>query len=194
MNNYNAKPVRLSKSDTLIKYYDWLCSLIIDNNNYSKLINLLYRKEFIYFIPNDDNRAYEGRELTAKFAEINDIEYVYDDYENNCSMLEMLIALSFRCEEVMTNRQDFISYKEFFWTMLHNVNLTKYADENWSVESEFEVEFILTRINTREYDANGKGGFFPLKYYKKDQRRVELWYQMNGYLVENYYKDDLKFI
>jgi len=38
----------------------------------------------------------------------------------------------------------------------------------------------------RDYDADGNGGLFPLKNPKKDQRRIEIYYQMNAYVLENY--------
>ena len=38
----------------------------------------------------------------------------------------------------------------------------------------------------REYSDNGHGGLFPLKNPKKDQRKVEIWYQMTEYINENY--------
>ena len=33
---------------------------------------------------------------------------------------------------------------------------------------------------------NGTGGLFPLKRPRVNQRRVEVWYQMSEYLMENY--------
>jgi hypothetical protein len=49
---------------------------------------------------------------------------------------------------------------------------------------------ILEKVINRTYHSSGKGGLFPLKHAEKDQTEVELWYQMNTYLVENYYKDE----
>jgi hypothetical protein len=48
------------------------------------------------------------------------------------------------------------------------------------------VNQILTNLVERTYQKNGKGGLFPLKQPAKDQRRVEIWYQMAAYLNENY--------
>ena len=33
---------------------------------------------------------------------------------------------------------------------------------------------------------DGFGGLFPLKHAKKDQRKVEIWYQLQNWLMENY--------
>ena len=47
---------------------------------------------------------------------------------------------------------------------------------------------------SRQYDSHGRGGIFPLKYVPEfyesgefpNQNRLELWYQMQLYLAENY--------
>ena len=44
------------------------------------------------------------------------------------------------------------------------------------------------RLNTfiyREYERNGKGGMFPLKTPSGNQKKVQLWYQLAEYLIEN---------
>ena len=51
------------------------------------------------------------------------------------------------------------------------------------------MALILNKIIDRGYSRRGVGGLFPLKYSKNDQRKVELWYQMHSYLIENYYVD-----
>jgi len=38
----------------------------------------------------------------------------------------------------------------------------------------------------RRYSKTGKGGLFPLKHPKKDQTEVEIWYQMQQYVMENF--------
>jgi hypothetical protein len=44
------------------------------------------------------------------------------------------------------------------------------------------VDEILERVIGRTYRPDGRGGFFPLRYAEKDQREVELWYQLNAYV------------
>ena len=38
----------------------------------------------------------------------------------------------------------------------------------------------------RCFKSDGNGSIFPLKCAKKDQRGVEIWYQMQAYIAENY--------
>lgn len=91
-------------------------------------------------------------------------------------MLEMLIALSRRLSFVGGGAS-----LEWFWHMLHNIGLDIYNDLAW--DGEF-VDKAMRQINERTYDENGNGGLFPLKETDIDQRKVELWYQMNSYCLE----------
>jgi hypothetical protein len=42
------------------------------------------------------------------------------------------------------------------------------------------------RMVARGYDENGNGGLFPLKNPKEDQRKVEVWMQLNAYIIEKF--------
>lgn len=178
----------------LTTYYSWLCNVINIKhyNDYQLLISTLHQKEFSWSVPNDDNRVFEGRNLREQFCEQNDIDYIYDAFPEEVSMLEVMIALAYRCESIMEDQPGNRNVAEWFWKMINNVHLDKYADDYSLVEYERlhlcdEISSILDRIINRTYERNGRGGLFPMKHDKKDQRKVELWYQMNRYLVENYY-------
>jgi hypothetical protein len=175
-------------------YYSWLCELIRvkqDNKSYWLLANALHEKEFKYFVPNDDNRAYEGKNLREKFCDENNIEYAYDEFPVEVSMLEVIIALAYRCESIMADEMAGREMYEWFWKILENAGLDLYDDGAfYGHHGNTEVNEILNKIINREYRRDGKGGLFPLKRTNKDQRKVELWYQMNEYLVENYYSEE----
>ncbi len=63
-----------------------------------------------------------------------------------------------------------------------------------------QVDMILDRMVERTYKRNGEGGLFPLRgpkccgdvlieegvYPLRDQRGVEIWYQMCDWMLENY--------
>lgn len=176
-------------------YYIWLCDLINinqRNRSYFLLIKELHRKQFTWFVPNDDNRAFEGKNLRERFCKELNIEYDYEYFPSTASMLELIIALAYRCEEIMIDRRDNMPMVEWFWKLLSNVELDKFTDEDYyDMNGPAFVDDILTRIIRRTYSRNGGGSLFPLRHPKKDQRKVELWYQMNYYLVENYYTEDL---
>lgn len=163
-------------------YFDWLCGLVSSTTNpnpersYTLLLEQMHRKRFIWFVPNDDNRVEDGRELRYEFLN----EAVEED--EVCSFLEMLIALSRRvCYEASWG-----SPLEWFWHLSDNLGLRQYNDETFMEIDPLEIHYILDRVVDRAYGRNGHGGLFPLDHPKFDQRKVELWYQMSSYLLEGH--------
>ena len=92
-------------------------------------------------------------------------------------MLEMLIGLSRRLS-FETDREP----REWFWHLLQVLHLDQYDDSRRIPEE--EVDAILERVIWRTYGHNGDGGLFPLQNPSQDQRNVEIWYQLNEYLLE----------
>jgi hypothetical protein len=174
------------------EYYNWLCDLIHVNQehkSYWVLAQALHKKSFRWFVPNDDNRAFEAKELRGKFCDENRLEYYYDSFPEDPSMLELTIALAYCCESTMVD-QGYGDVVDWFWRIMSNVGLDKFTDDDYfDYGGNAEVNRILDRINDRTYHRDGRGSLFPLRKAKKDQRKVELWYQMSAYLVENYYTD-----
>lgn len=163
-------------------YFDWLSRQVSSTTNpnpartYRLLLEEMHRKRFIWFVPNDDNRVEDGKELRYEFMNGPGEEHDY------CSFLEMMIALS--------RRASFQAYSgdpmEWFWHILDNIGLREYSDERFMDLGGGEVRYILDRVVDREYDSNGHGGLFPLDKAREDQRKVELWYQMSLYLLEGH--------
>lgn len=174
------------------EYYSWLCELINvehGRTSYWNLTQALYMKDFHWSVPNDDNRAFEGKNLREKFCDEIGIDYVVDRFPDDVSMLELIIGLAYRCERIMEDSEYGRPMAEWFWKLLENAGLYKFDDDHFDTMDDSEVDYILEVIIGRTYKRDGRGGLFPLKIEKKDQRKVELWYQMNAYLVENYYTD-----
>lgn len=172
-------------------YFEWLYSQIgaVRNKNparnYWHLCRKLYTTEFIWFVPNDDNRVEDGKELRRLF--LTSTRYHLDDPLNlfmdlGCSMFEMLVALA-RMAAFESER----SPVEWFWRFMHNLELDAYSDDLYEISIEEEVEEVLDRLNKREYERDGKGGLFPLRHAREDQRDIELWYQLSSYLLEGHY-------
>lgn len=172
-------------------YFEWLYSQIgplkntNPSRNYWQLCRKLHSTEFIWFVPNDDNRVEDGKELRVMFLKstrrsLNDPRNVFDDI--GCSMFEMLVALAklaaFESDRTVT---------EWFWRFMHNLALDRYSDDLYEISIDEEVEEVCERINERTYSRNGDGGLFPLRRAREDQREVELWYQMSSYLLEGHY-------
>ena len=141
------------------------------------LARQLYTKEFVWIVPNDDNRVEDGRDLRYEFiAEEGLVDVDPEWMALGCSMLEMLIALSRRFAFEMEGEP-----RRWFWHMLGNVGLNLTDDDDIQKE---EIDEALDCIIWRTYLPDGTGGLFPLKSPTQDQREVELWYQLSAYILE----------
>lgn len=171
------------------RYLEWLYGLVasVRNRNPARshwsLVKQLYTKEFVWLIANDDNRVEDGRDLRLEFLDQQGYDQVDSGWiDLGCSMLEMLVALARRAAYEAGG-----SPGAWFWRMLDNIGLQGYNDSNFNEDSALEVDEILDRVIFRTYAVDGSGGLFPLKEPAPDQRKVELWYQLNAYLLESSY-------
>lgn len=172
-------------------YFDWLYNIVDDTEyQYEDLINHIFDKEFdeetTIFVDKDYNRIEDAIRLREDFiAEqlAREDPYLVDIFRNRpCSVLEVLIALAYRMEDVM----EIDRFPTWFWEMLSNLGLEGYDNDHFNRRTIRSIDRIINRWLDRNYDYNGKGGLFPLSDPPKDQRDVEIWYQMSTYLVENY--------
>lgn len=164
-------------------YLNWLYSLVAEpelaspTRTYWKLLDILFRKEFVWFVPNDDNRCGDGIDLRYEFIEDLGLQEMDPDWmELGCSMLELIIGLSRRL-----SFQDEGEPRDWFWILINNLEI-RFNDRR-KIPTDY-VEEVLDNVIWRTYEPNGKGGLFPLQHADKDQRDIELWYQMSLYLLE----------
>lgn len=168
------------------RYLTWLYSQIASvtvrnpRRTYWTILRVLYSTEFVWFVPNDDNRAEDGRELRYEFFADEDIRWDSEPewMSLGCSMLELLVGLSRRL-----SFEDDRPPRQWFWEMMSNLGLDHFTDSVKFYEA--EVDTVLSDVIWRTYDQNGRGGLFPLRRPTKDQREVEIWYQLSAYLLEN---------
>lgn len=167
-------------------YLEWLYSQVGNpktktaSRSYWSLLRQLYTKEFVWFVPNDDNRAEDGRDLRYAFE--NEMHIVCDQewLDLGCSMLELLIGIAQRLEFATEVRA-----RAWFWHLIHNLGLHDHTDAHYrSAGVEEEVDARLDKVIWREYRADGHGGLFPLRRRRPNQTGVELWYQMSAYILE----------
>lgn len=174
------------------EYFEWLCSKIINDDSnikYSKLMSCLFDTIFIPILPMDENRDDDGKNLRYRFGRENDIpnnvitrelDNYHLQHTNNCNMLEMMVALSIRCEEtIMTDEEYGDRTGEWFWNMIVSLGLGTMNDLRFD---EKYTNIVLDRFINRQYKRNGDGGLFTIDGIKKDMRKFEIWYQMCWYL------------
>ena len=163
-------------------YLRWLYDLVVSpgrrakSRSYSALIRQMYITEFVWFIPNDDNRIEDGKALRNEFLEQTNNEAEPDWLDLGCSFLEMLIGLARRLAFDTDNPE-----RNWFWHLVDNMGLLDYNDRDYV---EAEVGRAIDGVIWRTYNPDGSRGLFPLRDPHTDQTQVELWYQMSAYLLE----------
>ena len=93
-------------------YFDWLCSMVKDSkpssrSSYRRLLAYLFSTEFVYVMPMDGNRYEDGINLRYRYGYEHGIAdpVIASCLDTSpCSIFEMMVALSTRCEEhIMLN-------------------------------------------------------------------------------------------
>lgn len=141
------------------------------------LCRQLFTKEFVWIVPNDDNRLEDGRDLRHEFLDSKELDADDAWMQLGCSMFEMLIGLSRRLAFEADGEP-----RDWFWLLMRNLDLERYSDKYDGFSK--TVDETLDRVIWRTYRPDGNGGLFPLRQVEKDQREVEIWYQLNAYLLE----------
>lgn len=169
------------------QYFAWLYSQVCSvrlrsrRKTYYNLLAQLYNTQFVWFVPNDGNRLEDGLELRREFLGLNGNEDL--EWQNlGCSFLEVVIGL---CRRLSFEDDYEREPSEWFWILMTNLGLEIFTDEVYDTQNpESTVCDILDRVIYRTYNRDGSGGFFPLVHPPSDQRYVELWYQLNAYMLE----------
>lgn len=168
-------------------YFNWMYRLVFREENdegmsYQKLLHQLHDTTFDYTIPLDGNRAEDGVNLRYRFGHENGYPQAmtarYLDTKP-CSVLEMMIALALRCEDIMEDCDFGDRAPLWFHDMLCSLHLDGMDD--WNYDAQY-VERVLVRFIHRRYKRNGDGGLFTVNGYPGDMRSVEIWYQMQAYM------------
>ena len=182
--------IRGWKSGIRQDYFQWLCEQMhVDTGvaSYWLLFNDLHSIEFVSYIAHDENRAADGIALREEY--FSDSPWInYEALEGPCTVLEMMVGLSKRMDFEMSDPVvDTEQPAKYFWEMLSNLGLMTYSDDAYvDLDGLYNVKEIVENMVERNYEPSGRGGLFPRKYAAADQREVEIWYQMQGYLQENY--------
>jgi len=176
-------------SDTVRKdYILWLSEQIDldckdELGGYHFLVKSLFKKEFYWTIDKDENRAEEGKELRVIFSDECGFEDVPDEINGPCSVLEMMIALAKKWNQLVSLTEKEDNSVEYFWTMIQNLGFEGCTDDKFDPEM---VRDKLDILLDRDYPKNGDGSLFPLKKLKEHQNELEIWYQLQNYLIENF--------
>ena len=175
----------MTQYDILNHYFEWLykstCGCgISENISYRKLLMHLHHTQFYYSLERDADRAGAGIDLRWRFVcEHNYDVSVLNELEGPCSVLEMILALAFYCEEYMDDPSYGDRTSQWFWGMITNLGLGAMSDELFNKRY---VDEIVTRFLDRKYDSDGRGGLFRIRNCEHDLRRVEIFHQLCWYM------------
>lgn len=170
--------------DDYFQYLIWRCGL----QRMTKLTNvfaILHNIPFTYVLERDDNREEDGIDLREDYTPPNgyDMKIIMDFYAKRCSVFEMLIGLAIRVDDEFIGDPAEEHPEDFFIEMLENLGLTKFVGKRYR---EKDVINIVQRWLDRRFDKDGRGSPFPVHHDHRDQRKIEIWDQMNAYISENY--------
>lgn len=165
-------------------YFEWMYDLVCGDRfaqgvGYRQLLTFLHDTEFIYFVPYDENRAAEGVSLRYRFCLLHDCTDLEWCLDGPCSVLEMMIALASRCENIMDDFEMGDRTSQWFWNMISNMGLGAMNDTNYN---EWLVNDVVTRFLNREYEPDGRGGLFRVRGWDRDMRTAEIWHQLLAYI------------
>lgn len=174
-------------------YFEWLCELVCVDGRYTDesywtLAKELYDTEFYWSLDMDADRAADG--VALRYRYLNDGGN--DRYEGECNVLEMLVALADRLDTIIDELDGEDRTPILFWNMIDNLGLSNFSDHMFDDYPERVHTFhrrIIRKLEKwldRDITYNGEGGLFPLQRPRSDQRNVDIWYQANAYLLEEY--------
>lgn len=158
------------------EYYEWLISEITvpSHKTLNGMFERMHNLEFVWFVPNDDNRIQDGIDLRNEFLG----EGKKRLHLNGATILEVLVGLSRRVAFTAGGDAD-----RWAWKLVKNLRLHKFTDPLSDGQAD-RIDDILYSLVWRTYEPDGYGGFFPLKNPIEDQTKIEIWYQMNAYVIE----------
>lgn len=165
------------------QYFNWLCAKVLPVDVptsipiYRDLMRILYKTEFVWVLSRDRNRAEDGRELRIDFFRERFMKKDLEWCDMPCSVLEAFIAFANRA-----SFQTDTPARDWFWQFISNLELDEYRRvSNPDIP---DIEEVLHIFMWRTYKDNGRGGMFPMRWPKNDQREVEIWYQFCEYLED----------
>jgi hypothetical protein len=188
---------RSERCETVIEldelYVEWLYSHVgvsSDKNprhSYWLLTEVLHQTQFTWSVPNDDNRASDGMALRDDFCDEVGSWGDNENVHNPCTLFEMLIALAQRADYISEGMGIAEGVGGWFWVMIKNLGLTEYNDDvlaHCGPSARRHIQGVVGALIDRKYKFNGDGGLFPIENPQKDQRHVEIWYQLSSYINE----------
>lgn len=175
------------KEDAESAYVEWLYDFVARDTptaSYHELFYALYEEPFTWLYAQDEARAADGVSLRAEFAEANPngndiLDWIHRPF---CSVLEMMIAISRRLERGIMSNDDYGNRtSQWFWYQIMSLDLGGMKDGYFDKD---KFDLRIQRALNRQYDRNGHGGFFEMKYPPFHAAGMTIWMQAQEVLIE----------
>lgn len=162
------------------EYGAWLVSRVGFNNPaYGILMKCLHTTPFTY----DSERFYLDRDRVSDGQNLRREAGVSDIFGPavNCSMLELMVALSIRLDNEYIGDM-FEEHPEIiFWEMICNLGLDDLADYRWDSRI---YNAIIQRFLDRKITDKGVGSLFRLKKSRQKFAQLTIWEQSMAYIFD----------
>ena len=160
------------------QYLEWLYNQVgrqVRNIEHWDLLYAMQNYDFVMLVPNDDNRMRDGEELRKEFTSETGNQPSNSWMSMGCTVMEMLIGVARHLSFEMDGEVG-----EWFWHLVGNLGVIHFNDRRFEPRT---VEQVLENLVWRQYNYDGSGGLFPLREPHQDQRHVEIWFQMESYML-----------
>ena len=193
-------------------YYLWLCKQSGING---PLAHLFYETEFRWDkdIPDDENRAKVAAELREQYAQHllvgedglispemrKKIDIIVKSILGPVCVFEVLVSLS-QALDGLLNMDEEPHVDQYFSILMSNVGFDFYDDEDHDGNPEKVDQYwkkLMDRWLDRTFLPDGEGSLFPLdlKIWREngesDQRKKPIWEQLNEWVIEQNFDDEL---
>lgn len=171
------------------EYFEWLykksMGAAIFGVQYYKLFTLLHSIEFKAVMKEDEARSNDGISLRAAYAYDTGQDYstISEYLDDPCSVLEMMLALAIKEEDIMNDPRKGDRTKQWLWMQIGSMGIGGNPDYLEEKFPESEIREKVSRMINREYSPDGDGGLF--KFYnppEEDLTKIDIWKQMCWYL------------
>ena len=176
------------------EYFEWLVSKVtspaVPDDTQARIVLQVLRDIRIQGLPMADDapRLEDGKQLRTNFIDDTGLSvHSYDDAlkpeSGFCTVLELLIALAIRMDDIMRDPVDQCSsVPSCFWEMVSTmVGQPFYPCSYWSFSADMSTAAVVAESSMkflgRQYDPTGYNGNIFIDVSGVDLRAIDIWAQ-----------------
>lgn len=161
------------------------------NGPFVEMLGYLFDTDFVVMkeVPEDEIRVTDAMGLRRRYADEvgfdkgkskRDIDRIWKSIHGKCSVLEFILQLCFRLDEMLNEDEPGEMVSQFFGIFMRNLELDP-------TDSKDVLKEKIDRFMYRKYESDGsKGGLFPIKIGRFDpeinEKSMPIWDQMGRWV------------